>query len=83
MVTKLIGVREFRQNMKQCYQDARKKNWRYLVMNHREPMFMVEALDEDEMILEKFDKEIEEARKDVRQGRVYTLNEVKKHLGLK
>lgn len=80
MVTKLIGVKEFRQNMKRCYAQARKNNWRYVVMSRNEPMFFVEAVDEDELIVEKFAKEIEAARASARKGLTYSLAEVRKHL---
>ena len=82
MKTKLVGIREFRQNMASYSQKIKKNNWSYVVLSHNEPLFKVEPFDEDEYILKKFAKEIEVGLEDVRQGRVYTPEEVRRHLGI-
>ena len=82
MTTKLIGVREFRQNMATLYAKAKKDNLRYIVLNHNQPIFKVEPLSEKDAIVEKLAAEIEEAREDVRQGRVYDFEEFCNELGL-
>ncbi len=82
MTTKLIGVKEFRQNLSELYKKARKNNWQYVVLNRNQPIFRVEPLNEKEAVLEKLMGEIQEARADVKAGRVYTAEQVRKELGL-
>ena len=82
MTTKLIGVREFRQNIATLYAKARKNNWRYIILNRNQPIFKVEALSKKEAIVEKLAQEIAEAREDVKKGRVYDFDEICKELGL-
>ena len=82
MTTKLIGVREFRQNMASLYEEAKKNNLRYVILNRNQPIFKVEPLSEKDAIVEKLAMDIEEAREDVRQGRVYDFEDVCKEFGL-
>ena len=82
MTTKLIGVREFRQNMATLYAKAKKNNLRYIILNRNQPIFRVEPLSKKDAIIEKLAQEIEEAREDVKKGRVYDFEEVCKELGL-
>lgn len=82
MVTKLIGIREFRQNITNLQEKALKNNWRFIVLNRNQPVFKVEPLSKKDAILEKLAIDIEEAREDVRKGRVYDAEEVRKELGL-
>jgi antitoxin (DNA-binding transcriptional repressor) of toxin-antitoxin stability system len=82
MTTKLIGVREFRQNMATLYAKAKKNNLRYIVLNHNQPIFKVEPLSKKDAIIERLAIDVEEAREDVRQGRVYDFEEVCKEFGL-
>ena len=82
MTTKLIGVREFRQNMATLYAKAKKNNWRYIILNRNQPIFKVEPLSKKDAIIEKLAQEIAEAREDVKKGRVYDFEEVCKELGL-
>lgn len=81
MVTKLIGVREFRQNMATLYLQAKKNNWRFVVLNRNQPMFKIEPLSEKDVILEKLTGEITSAREDVKHGRLFTSQQIKKELG--
>lgn len=82
MVTKLIGVREFRQNMANLYLQAKKNNWRFVVLNRNQPMFKIEPLNEKDVVFEKLAGEIAEAREDIKKGRVYTAQQIRKELGL-
>ncbi|MBI1812191.1 hypothetical protein HY285_00160 [Candidatus Peregrinibacteria bacterium] len=86
MTTKLIGMKEFRQNLSKLGKKSHAKKIRFIVMNHMVPIFKVEPMNEDdlidELILEKYGKEIEEALQQVKEGEVYTTEEVRKHLGL-
>ncbi len=82
MQTKLIGIRQFRQNMAKLYKQAKKNNWRYIVTNRNQPIFKVEPLGKQDSTLEKLIEDIAEAREDVKKGRVYSIEEVRKELGL-
>jgi len=82
MVTKLIGIREFRQNITSLQKKALKNNWCFVVLNRNKPVFRVEPLSEKDATLEKLAIDIEEAREDVRKGRLYNAEEVRKELGL-
>ena len=82
MVTKLIGIREFRQNITSLHKKARKNNWRFIVLNRNQPVFKVEPLSKKDAILEKLVYDIAEAREDVKKGRLHTAEEIRKDLGL-
>lgn len=82
MVTKLIGIREFRQNISTLHAKAKKNNWRFIVLNRNQPVFKVEPLDKKDIIIEKLAFDIKEAREDVKKGRVYDFEKVCDELGL-
>lgn len=82
MTTKLIGVREFRQNMTTLYKKAIKNNLHYIVLNRNKPVFKIEPLSEKDFVIEMLAKEIEEARKEVKKGKVYDFEEICKEIGL-
>lgn len=82
MTTKAIGIKKFRENITSLWKEAKKKKIRYIVMYHTEPIFEVKPIDEDELIIEKYAKDIAEAREQVKQGKVYTQEEIMKKFGL-
>lgn len=83
MTTQMIGVREFRQNLTTLYKRAQKKQVRYIVMNKNRPVFEVRPVEpKKEIYLDSFLSEIAEARQQVREGKVHSWEEVKRHLGL-
>lgn len=82
MITKLIGIREFRQNITNLQEKALKNNWRFVVLNRNQPVFKVEPLSKKDAVLEKLAFDIEEAREDIKKGRLYDAEEVRKELGL-
>ncbi len=82
MVTKFIGVREFRQNLSGLYKKAQKNKIRYVVLNKNRPIFEVKPLDAKEAGLETLMDSIRRAEEDVKAGRVYSWEQVKKELGL-
>lgn len=83
MPTKIIGIKDFRQNITSIWREAREKNISYIVMYHALPIFEVNPIDEEEMILDNLVKDVEEAREQVRKGEVYSETEVYKKLGIK
>jgi len=82
MKTKLIGVREFRQNIATLYKEAKKHNLKYIVLSHNQPIFKIEPLDKKDAIIEKLAYDIEEARLDAKKGKVYDFEEVCKEFGI-
>jgi PHD/YefM family antitoxin component YafN of YafNO toxin-antitoxin module len=82
MTTKMIGVKEFRQNLSSLYKKARKNNWQFVVLNRNQPIFRVEPLNEKDVIIERLAQDIAEAREDVKAGRVYDFEDVCEELGL-
>ncbi len=82
MVTKLIGVKEFRQNMAKCIADAKRHGWRYVVLNRNAPIFAVKPLSDKDAVLEKLAADVAEARQEWRDGKGIPLEKALKSLGL-
>jgi antitoxin (DNA-binding transcriptional repressor) of toxin-antitoxin stability system len=82
MITKLIGVKEFRQNVTSLYKKAKENNINYVVLNRNQPIFKVSPLSKKDTIIEKLALDIEEARNDVKNDRVYDFEDVCNELGL-
>lgn len=82
MTTKFIGLKEFRQNLAGYTKEAKLKNVRFIVLRKNVPVLEVKALDEKEFTLEKLAKEIAEARNQVKEGKVYTQEQIMKEFGL-
>lgn len=81
MVTKLIGIREFRQNLA-SYTRGAKKGIRYVVLKKNVPVLQVMPIDEKEFALEQLRQDLEEAEQDIREGRVYSQEEIMREFGL-
>ena len=82
MTTKLIGVKEFRQNVTKLYKQAQTKNLQYIVLNRNKPIFKVSPLSEKDTIIEKLALDVEEARNDIKNGEVFDFETVCNELGL-
>ncbi len=82
MTTKIIGVKEFRQNITALYKQATKNNWRFIVLNRNQPIFKIEPLSKKDAILEQLTVDIAEAREDVKKGRLFTADQIRRDLGL-
>ncbi|MBI2463773.1 hypothetical protein HYV57_02360 [Candidatus Peregrinibacteria bacterium] len=83
MTTRLVGMKEFRQNMASFAKKARKQNIRYIVLKKNVPVLEIRPVDEKKFAMEKLTHEIKEARKQVKEGNVYTHEEIMKEFGLK
>ncbi len=79
MTTRVIGIKEFRQNLTKL---ARQKNVRFIVMHHSEPVLRVEPIDEDTLILEKFGDQLERGLKDAKEGNYISEEALRKELKL-
>ncbi len=82
MTTKFIGLKQFRQNLAGYTKEAKMKNIRFIILKKNVPVLEVKALDEKEFAYEKLAAEIAEARKQVKEGKVYTQEEIMKEFGL-
>lgn len=79
MTTRTIGIKEFRQNISKFSQQ---KNVRYIVMNHLKPVFTVETIDEDQLILEKFADQIDRGLNEAKKGKTVSSAALRKRLKL-
>ena len=79
MTTKVIGIKEFRQNISIL---SKEKDVRFIVMNHSKPVFKVESIDEDQLILEKFADQIDRGLQDIRKGKTTSSSILRKRLKL-
>ncbi len=82
MVTRFVGVKELRQNMAKVSEQMLKRGERVIVLRKNKPIFELRPLKDDEALVESFRRDIEEARADVRAGKVHTQAQVRKKLGL-
>ncbi|HKK54281.1 MAG TPA: hypothetical protein VJ926_02055 [Patescibacteria group bacterium] len=82
MITKLIGVKEFRQNVTSLYKKAQENNIQYVVLNRNQPIFKVSPLSKKDTVIEKLALDVEEARNDVKNDRVYDFEDFCNELGL-
>jgi hypothetical protein len=82
MQTHFVGLKEFRQNISTLTRQAQTKNIRYVVLLRNEPVLDVRPLKKKDTTLEKLMRDVVRARKQVKEGKVYTMDEVKKYLEL-
>ncbi|MEK7673033.1 MAG: hypothetical protein AAB373_04045 [Patescibacteria group bacterium] len=82
MTTKIIGIKKFRENITSLWKEAKKEKIKYIIMHHSEPIFEVTPIVEEELILEKYAKDIAEARQEAKRGEVHTQEEIMKEFGL-
>lgn len=83
MTTKIIGIKEYRQNITSLWKEAREKNIRYVVMYHSKPVFEVNPLQDEDELIEILRKDIEEARGQVKKGKVVSHEALMEEFGLK
>ncbi|MBI4272981.1 hypothetical protein HY621_03965 [Candidatus Uhrbacteria bacterium] len=82
MQTHFVGLKEFRQNISTLTKKARSKNLRYIILLKNEPVLDVRPLSKRESTLEELAHTVARARKQVKEGKVHTMEEVKKYLNL-
>jgi hypothetical protein len=83
MTTKIIGIKEYRQNITSLWKEAREKNIRYIVMYHTKPIFEVNPLQDEEFIMESLQKDVKKARKQVKNGEVISHEALMEEFGIK
>lgn len=75
MTTKLIGIKEFRQNISGCVKKAQKGDVRVIVTNRNAPLFEIKPFSDDDDLI-GFYKDILKGLEDIKKGRVHTQEEV-------
>lgn len=83
MITKFIGMKEFRQNMTQYSEQSRKQKIRFIVLRQNKPIMEVSPINEEDYAYLRIKKELDAAEAQIRNGDYYTHEEVLHHLGLK
>jgi hypothetical protein len=79
MTTRTIGIKEFRQNISKLSEE---KNVSFIVMNHSKPVFMVEPIDEDQLILEQYADQIDRGLRESEKGNTTSAAALRKSLKL-
>lgn len=82
MITKLIGIKEFRRNLTKFSKEAQTKKVYFIVMRHSEPVMKVMPMTRKELELEKLKADIAEARAQARRGEGYSSAEIRAMLGI-
>lgn len=82
MTTKMIGVKEFRQNMAKISEEVSKKNQRLIIMRKNKPIFELRPLSDKEVTLESLVMDINDSLDDMKNNRVYSHEEMKDFFGL-
>ena len=82
MTTRIISIREFRENMTGLLREAQAKDIHFVIMRHAVPVARVAPFSKKEMALEELTREIAEARAQAKRGEVFTQKEIEKMMGL-
>jgi antitoxin (DNA-binding transcriptional repressor) of toxin-antitoxin stability system len=82
MPTHFIGMKELRQNMSKITKQAKKKNERLIILRKNEPVFELKPLSKEDIVIETFRQDIEEALRDEKAGRVHNQKDIERLLGL-
>ena len=81
MITKFIGIKDFRQNISDYVQRAQNSDTRFIVMNRNKPLFEIKPFAEDEY-LDSFVASVLKSEAEVNAGKFHTEEEVMKELGV-
>ena len=82
MTTKFIGLKDFRQNLAGYTKEAKVKNIRFIILKKNVPVLEVKALDEKNFTFEQLVQKTAKARKEVKEGKVYSQKQIMKEFGL-
>ena len=83
MTTRFVGLKEFRANMAKISAQVLKNKQRLIVLRKNVPIFELRPIPRSDHSLDTFADAIRKGEEDIAAGRVYTLEEVERHLGLK
>ncbi|EKD78679.1 MAG: hypothetical protein ACD_41C00299G0004 [uncultured bacterium] len=82
MTTRLIGLKDFRQNLASYTKTAQQKNIRYVILKKNVPVLEIKPIKPADALFERLAMEIAEARQQVKRGKVYTEDQIMKEFGL-
>jgi hypothetical protein len=82
MTTKFVGIKDFRRNMSQYTAQANSKKIKFIVLKKNIPVLEINPIDEKDYAYSKLSKELEESEKQVKEGKIYTQEEVMTEFGL-
>lgn len=82
MITKFIGMKEFRANISAYTERAKTMNIQFVILRKNVPVLEIKPIDEKKFVLEKLAKEIKKARSEVKKGKTFTQDEIMKEFGL-
>jgi len=82
MITKFIGMKEFRRNLATYTRTAAAQGIQYVILKKNVPVLKVSPIDEKEFAMEKLRQELDEAEASYRRGEYYTQEEIMKEFGL-
>jgi len=82
MTTKLIGVKDFRQNLAAYAEEIQKSQMRFIIIKKNVPILEIKSIDEKEFALEKLKKDIKQSRIQAKKGKVYTQEKIMREFGI-
>ncbi len=80
MTTKLIGLKDFRLNLATYTKEVEEGQVCLIVLKKNKPVLKINPIVSKDFTLESLKKEVAQARKEVGEGKVYSIHEVKKEL---
>lgn len=83
MTTKIIGIKEYRQNITTLWKEAREKNIRYIVMYHAQPVFEVMPLQDKDQLVDLLREEVKTAREQAKKGEIISHEALMEEFGIK
>jgi len=75
MNTKIIGIKDFRSNISNYVEKARKGDKRYVVMNRNKPLFEIKPFEKNKELEEVF-YDILKAKDDIKNNRLYSQKDI-------
>ena len=82
MTTRLIGLKDLRQNLASYTKTAQLQNIRYVVLKKNVPVLEIKPIKATDTWLEQLVAEVAEARQQIKRGQSYTQNQIMKEFGL-
>ena len=82
MITRFIGIKEFRKDLPTITKDTNKKKQRIIVMRRNEPIFELRPLSKKEKSLQGLMLSIKEGLEDKKKGNICSEEDMEKILAL-
>lgn len=79
MVTKVVSLKEYRQNITVLWKEAKKNNVRYIVLYHSKPILDVRPYPKDEIVFNE-DSEQTDYYKTLEQNLGFWVDEADDHI---